>query len=232
MKFFHELLSSPIFFSEGVHNVLVIEHPGSMSSIIEGIIHHVETGGGEIHLDDESGREMKAELIIDPFSIDMNSKRLRSKIESCVRDELDSEDYYLRIRESESILKTVVAEVSDSLPFEISLDLELDSTKILKMIELSLIDDSESLMQRVLNHIRMSKIFLKTDLFIIVNLTSYVDTEVLSELYQMLDYLKVDCLLIENKTHPSVMGEKVVLYDKDMCEIRYDTEKEIYSNRI
>lgn len=232
MKFYHELFSSPILFSEGVHNVLVMENPDSMSRIIEGIMHHIETGEGEIHIGDESGCEMKSELILDPFSINTNSKVLRSKIESCVRDELNSEEFYLRIRESEAILRTIVADVSDSLPFEISLELDVDSTKILKMIDLSLLDDSDSLIQRILNYVRMSKMFLKTDLFIMVNLTSFINLADLLELYKMLDYLKIDCLLIENRVHPGLKGEEVTLFDKDMCEIRYDVENIINSNLI
>ena len=81
-------------------------------------------------------------------------------------------------------------------------------------------ENDTTLLERVSAYIDLCNNFLKLKLLVFVNLRSYLSDKELEELYNQVRYYNIKLLLVEHYlTSPALPQEKVLVVDKDLCEI-------------
>jgi len=158
-------------------------------------------------------------LIIDPFALSCNDKKIQSGIYSKIASDAVSEHFYLPINELIcNITKTMSEMCIDEDAF-----LEYHAPSIHDLIKIGcpgVDEEYESILDRICSFLHMSYKYTKTELFVFINLRNYIDAKDYSTLLKQIIYHKYQVLFFESRAYPSVEFEKTIIIDDDLCEIR------------
>ena len=221
MKLVNAELFLNINIEENKPAVLTIENPKVMTEVIGQLYELCNSGEGDFVLS-ESGKQLSfertTEIIINPFQIDFNSRKVQSKLYS---ELLDAEINYV---EEKAIIQSLIIEYLDKLtqnvPYEmISNDLDLDSMKLFKMFEVRIEAQCNSLLERLVEYTKILSRLLRKRLLVFVSISSYLDTNELNALYEICNYNKMKVLLIESHELYLPFHTKTYIIDKDKCMI-------------
>lgn len=204
--------------------VLVIENVDARLNLINQLNQHISTNSGEWILSDgikELDLSKKAEIILEPFSIDLNNKKIKSKLYQEIKALADDEFYELGLKLNSDICKYMSC-IMDKFPYSLDYDEKWDISNLLKAYSVELSDDCSSLFERLLNYIKLSNQIVGTSIFIVLNAKQYLNHDQLVELYKMSFYSKIQLVLIEfcligNKES----FEDIYILDEDNCIITY-----------
>lgn len=221
MKLVNAELFLNINIEENKPAVLTIENPKVMTEVIGQLYELCNSGEGDFVLS-EGGKQLSfertTEIIINPFQIDFNSRKVQSKLYS---ELLDAEINYV---EEKAIIQSLIIEYLDKLtqnvPYEmISNDLDLDSMKLFKMFEVRIEAQCNSLLERLVEYTKILSRLLRKRLLVFVSISSYLDTNELNALYEICNYNKMKVLLIESHELYLPFHTKTYIIDKDNCMI-------------
>ena len=221
MKLVNAELFLNINIEENKPVVLTIENPKVMTEVIGQLYELCNSGEGDFVLS-EGGKQLSfertTEIIINPFQIDFNSRKVQSKLYS---ELLDAEINYV---EEKAIIQSLIIEYLDKLtqnvPYEmISNDLDLDSMKLFKMFEVRIEAQCNSLLERLVEYTKILSRLLRKRLLVFVSISSYLDTNELNALYEICNYNKMKVLLIESHELYLPFHTKTYIIDKDKCMI-------------
>ena len=114
----HYLFNSPIVFDESKIQRLVFENPADLGVMVDELRGQIEGFEGRFILS-ESEKEIdcsrSVELIIDPFSVNLNSKDILAGFYKTVSKELETGKDYLDYREAIGNLLQIVVSVSSEI---------------------------------------------------------------------------------------------------------------------
>lgn len=201
---------------------LVIENPSMMEKIISELKEMSNGEEGSFIFSDQ-GKEMKIdksiEIIIDPFGIDFNSRQILNKLYS---ELIKSEDLYvLEKTEINSKILCYLEKISAELAYDtVSFELNLDTTKLLKMYDVKINPEYLSLVEKLTEYIKLMSLLLKKRVIILVNIKSYLDLNDLCKLKKMAQYYKINLFLIDNLEGQKQKDDVVYIIDKDKCIIK------------
>ena len=221
MKLVNAELFLNINIEENKPVVLTIENPKVMAEVIGQLYELCNSGEGDFVLS-EGGKQLSfertTEIIINPFQIDFNSRKVQSKLYS---ELLDAEINYV---EEKAIIQSLIIEYLDKLtqnvPYEmISNDLDLDSMKLFKMFEVRIEAQCNSLLERLVEYTKILSRLLRKRLLVFVSISRYLDTNELNALYEICNYNKMKVLLIESHELYLPFHTKTYIIDKDKCMI-------------
>lgn len=148
-----KLVNAELFLSvdieEGKPTVLTIENPMIMTDIVGQLYDLCNSGGGDFILSEDCKQlsfEKTTEIIINPFLIDYNSRKIQGKLYS---ELLEADASYV---EEKALIQTLIIEYLDRLiqnvPYEmITNELDLDSMKLFKMFEVRIEPQCNSLLR-------------------------------------------------------------------------------------
>ncbi len=201
-------------------NVLVVEKKAQLVNYIIELRNQLDTSEGGFVLSDDKilPLEKVTELIVDPWSLDFNSKKIKSKLYKVIQDLTKEESYdeFLNLR---STLYRYLEDVTFSLPYPIVYDMEVSSDAIFKLVNLQIDNEEGGFLERVINYIKLLKKLCSVQLIVFLNLKNYLDPSELQSLYREATLQELTLLLIESKAGDEVEGEKVTIFDKDSCII-------------
>ena len=89
------------------------------------------------------------------------------------------------------------------------------------MYDVHIDNEDTDLQSRILNYIKLTHRLLNIELFVFVNLKTFISIEILAELYQTLCYKKINLLLIERQDYGLIENEHRIIIDQSACVI-YD----------
>lgn len=205
---------------ETIH--LVVENPSLMAKIVSELKRMAKGEEGTFIFSDE-GKEMKfdksIEMIVDPFSLDFNSRQIVSKLYS---ELLKSEDIFVLERaEINSKILCYLERIAAGLAYDtISFDLNLDVTKLLKMYDVKINPECLSLVEELTEYIKIMSLLLKKRVIILVNIKSYLSFDDICQLKRMALYYNVNLVLIDNLEGQFQEDDIVYIIDKDRCIIK------------
>ena len=104
-------------------------------------------------------------------------------------------------------------------PYEINIGTELDLAGLFKLYDVKFEVDDISLIDRLISYIKIMHQVCRKEIFVFVNLKSYLEENELLQLYEAAFYEKVFLWLIESRYENKNKYEKVQLIDKDLCII-------------
>lgn len=223
MKLAHPDWEHTVIFSENQINVITVENKAFFSKLISVLLLQTEGADGDFVLSEDDivlPISKICDVIINPFSLDFNSKKNLTKIYNLLKISAFDENHYTLTGE----LKTQLFKYLDTLLFDFDFPVtyqdDFDFVSLFKAVNIAIDEIGTTLLEKLIHYIRISAELLEIKCFMFVNLKTFLSDSELKELYTFSFYHKVHLLLFEGffteKTQPC---EKHYIIDNDLCEI-------------
>lgn len=175
-----------------------------------------------IQILDESYKELKLSDYVDFISsiinLDSNSKKnLNVLIRRIKKEEIE----ILRSTSEKinEILEECTKQIKVNSPINISYDIEVDEDDIIKLLSISLQDDSPDLIERINNYINISFELRGIKIFIFYNLLAFLEENELDSLIRTNKYNGIKIIDIENVEFKTSIFDNIKILDEDICVI-------------
>lgn len=221
----HPRIEEQIEFKENVINVLCIENKAMFNEIVSDFLVQINGEDGDFILS-EKGKELpikkSVELVLSPFIMDFNSKKILSSIYGDLKENAYQQDYYANTVKLLSEISGYISNVVDEYKYPLEISEEINIEDVFKLASLKVDNSNSTLVDKIVDYVELVTTVLNVKLVVFVNLKSYIEEEQLGELYKTIINKKINVLLIENMMISSkIEGEKGIIIDKDLCEISY-----------
>lgn len=160
----------------------------------------------------------KVNLVTDFVDFTLNQKSLLAKINNELEIIAKSEHFYQKSEELLAYVEKYILDLTLDLPCEMSCA-KLSIQNLIKGAGITLIDEYDSLEERVLAYMDLSREFEGKELFVFVNLRSLLPTDKLQLLADTALNREHRVLLIDNMEYPKLEKEERHIIDNDLCEI-------------
>lgn len=214
------LLDIPLYEDEAVG--LVVEKPEVMAEVVEDLFLQCNGQEGEFLLSKNKKTisfEKTTECIIDPFSIDFNNRKILTKIYT----ELISseEDFYQEKTELNAEIVRYLDTIISKCPYcFVTMDLNLDTSKLLKMYNVRIEPEYHSLVEKLSEYAKLLSLVLGKKLLILVNIQDYLTEKETELLMRTVSFLKLYILFIDAHEHDSEFIRETWIIDHDNCIIK------------
>lgn len=175
-----------------------------------------------IQILDENYKELKLSDYVDFISsiinLDSNSKKnLNVLIRRIKKEEIE----ILRSTSEKinEILEKCAKQIKINSPINISYDIEVDEDDIIKLLSLSLQDDSPDLIERINNYINISFELRGVKIFVFYNLLAFLEENELDSLIRTNKYNGIKIIDIENVEFKTNIFDHIKILDEDICVI-------------
>lgn len=175
-----------------------------------------------IQILDENYKELKLSDYVDFISsiinLDSNSKKnLNVLIRRIKKEEIE----ILRSTSEKinEILEECAKQIKINSPINISYDIEVDEDDIIKLLSLSLQDDSPDLIDRINNCINISFELRGIKIFVFYNLLAFLEENELDSLIRTNKYNGIKIIDIENVEFKTSIFDHIKILDEDICVI-------------
>lgn len=219
MKLTHCCLENVLDFGEEHTLSLVMENGNDLYRFVYELLHQIGGRDGEFclyHRDKELNLETSTDILLSPFDMDVNSKKIQNLILKKLQSYATDDDH---ICEFQDISKRI-DEYAKNLFAEIDLPIVLEpygQESLIKSITFSVQED-KSFIENLHNYISCVIELSKVQLFVLINFKQYMtddDFERICKLawYDDIYILFIDCF------ESSLITEKTIVVDFDKCEI-------------
>lgn len=210
--------------SENQIYVLIAESPSFFSKLIETLYKEKQDGDGKILLSENDkilSFSKMSEIIVNPFTIDPNERRIMQKLyqELCA-ETLDQ--LVIETGEIHAKLISYLEEISLKVPYHVTFDLEENIPNLLKAYNVRLETESNNLLERIVEYLKLLHQLCRIEVVFFINLKTYLQDEELEQLYQFAFYEKISMVLLENVQKTKLNCEKTCIIDQDYCIINLE----------
>lgn len=222
MRLMYPIFETPVVFEENRVNILVIENQKAFFEFVMAISDKGNGAESEVVLS-KNFEEIKfdriADVTTDIVSLDCNNKKLVSKLYAKLNEIAFQEENYTLTLDIVSKISEYLLNITQTLPCGVSFDESVELSQLFKSVALRIDTDGKNLLERLCDYVEVMNEFCGTELFVLVNLKSYLGVEELKEFYKFCSYKKMTLLLIENVLREQLDAECIKIIDNDLCEI-------------
>lgn len=202
-------------------NVFIIEDPTVLVEVVYSLSEQCEGQEGEFVLSEENkvlNISKNVSFVKEPFSIDCNNRKILTKLyqelerESITGVEEMQGDFY----KSYISYITNLCQKSDFLLTFVD---KPELQDILKLAEVKIDVQTQSILEKVIEYIKISSNLFNQHIFVFLNLKLFLSEQEIEELYKECFYRKVHLILIEATYQMKRAEEKICVIDKDKCVI-------------
>ncbi|NLD50850.1 MAG: type II-A CRISPR-associated protein Csn2 [Clostridiaceae bacterium] len=223
MKLVHPLFSKPIEFKENIINVLIVENQSVFSNMVSDLLAQLNNQEGEFVLSrnyEPIAIAKETELIINPFDITLNDKRIINRLYNELNRIASGEEILSETQRIRSEIEKYLTRIIENVDYFIDFESELDITSLLKASNIRITFSGSTLVEKVMDYINVLKNLCNTRLFLFVNIKTFFSDKELTELYKYIEYNKLDILIIENTVREKKFAQEAIrIIDVDLCEI-------------
>lgn len=215
-------LSKPILSDGNLVTEWIIESPDLFSRYVQELLQQCEGEGGQFVLSHkekiiEISKHM--EIILDPFRVEINSKKILTKLYAGLDKLAKSEEMYLQTRQIIQSLIEYLLDLEQKSDYFLGFEQEIDLTLLFKAVGIKHEIIEESYFENLIRYIRTVSSVLGIKIIAFVNLRSYLDDVQLECLLKEANYQEIQILLIENQQRTCLKGAFCYIIDNDKCEI-------------
>lgn len=221
MKLLHKEYGFEIDVFENSISVLIIENAVAYAKIINDLWKQSngDEGGFSLLEDDKMRNIAKdVECIINPFALSCNNKKIITKLyqelKDIALDKMQQETIDLNAN-----LVSYIENLTQAVPYPINFHLEFDVSAILKSYNVVLADKYESLLEKIIEYIKVCRHICNIDIYFFVNLKCFLSEKEIFDLYEFAFYEKIKIVLFESIQNKTMDDEKVWILDQDLCII-------------
>lgn len=228
MKLIHPDFPYRIEFAENQVQTLVLENPKILSNYLAELFLQVDGGDGKWILSEKEkifSIQKKCQIIIDPFCLDFNQRKLINTLYERIEKETLSTEILLEWNKLYPNMMNIVEKMINRFDYNLSYNDDIEIKDFLKLMNLKFEDKSDNLAEKLIDYMCLLNEVIGISLFVFVNIKSYLDEEETKHLFKQAFYKKIQILLIENCVRPlKYAGEKVTIIDKDCCVIEQNVK--------
>lgn len=160
----------------------------------------------------------EVECIFNVFSIDINSKKVISKLYSELKEQSQTV-----LQEETSELYANLLEYFDKLlmtvPYNLQFDISTEITSLLKIFNVAVINQNDDILEKIIEYIKALNKICSINVFVFIDLKHYLSEEELRMFYEFVFYEKIQIIIVEPVHTPKLTEEKCCIIDKDLCII-------------
>lgn len=205
-------------------NVLVLEARDIFARVVEALMIQIEGKPGIFILSDKDTimkLDKVAEIIVNPFVIDCNEKRIQQKLYQELTNEMQESMMEQTVQLQGNII-SYLEELLQKSPYFLEFDVEDNMAGLLKLCRVGITDQEETLAGKIASYMRALKQFCAISVLFLVNIKLFVTQSEMEELYHCAFYEKINLILLENTAREKLDNETICILDKDMCIINVD----------
>jgi len=222
MKLVHPDMEGQILLKPWEACEWIVESPLLFRKILQEMSNQAEGGEGGFVLS-EGEKELpfskNAEVVINPFALDINDKKILSKLYGELGKTAMGEEMYLKTQEMFEKFQRYFMDLEQYSDFMLEIDLGVDVTAWFKAFGIKLASYSDSFIENICQYIMiMAELFGKR-LAVFVNIRSYLSEEQIEEVEKMAAYHEIALLFLENVQRDCSKKRKHYIIDVDGCEI-------------
>lgn len=221
MKLVNGKYSLIINMQENMADMLVLENEAVMAEFVEQLYFQSFGQEGDFVLSDNDELleiHKTLEIIINPFALDFNNKKILKKLYSelsGIGNELLMEKNSLNSQICH-LLETLISRASYN---DISYQKDYEWVDLFKFYGIKIEPYCDTLSQKIIEYIKLTSQLQLNKILCFVNLKQYLNKSEIQNLYQMAFYSKIQLLLIESYEKEKLDNENVYIIDKDRCLI-------------
>lgn len=200
----------------------VIESPNLLSQYVQELIHQCggEEGGFVLSDNDKIVEISKyMEIILNPFGVQINSKKILTKLYSDLDKLAKSEQMYLQTCQVMQSMIKYLLELEYESDYILEFEHEFDLIQIFKAVGIRHEIMEEDYFENLIRYIKIVSRVLGTKIVVFVNIRSYFDDIQLEQLLKEAAYQEIQILLIENQQKACLKDVFRYIIDNDKCEI-------------
>lgn len=224
MKLVHPNFSLPIIEEIScVCNEWIIESPELFSKYVQELLGQINGGDGNFVLsstEKELDISKMMEIIVNPFSININDKRVINKLYSELSQIAFDSENYLYTQSIWADIQKYFLSLEQSSNYVLEMDSEINITALFKALNMKLEIFADDFFEMLNQYIKIIAELLKKKIVVFINISSYLSMEQLEELLKNAAYNEIILLLIENHQKDYFIKDaRCIIIDKDGCEI-------------
>lgn len=211
-----------LLIEEDAISVLVIESTEHFAAIISDLEIQATGMDGKFHFFDDEDEILNiakaVDVIMNPFALNSNDKRIKNKLYQYFDGIATDECQELMSDVNANIIR-LLETLNNHLEYILCYNLNLDINGLLKLYDVEIDIEEQTLCERILNYCILMKRYCGIKVFCFVNLKLFLSEQQLSELYHDLINNKIFCLMIETVQRVKIEYEKNYILDQDLCLI-------------
>ncbi len=158
--------------------------------------------------------------IINPFEHSLNERKLLNKLYELLKKEIQSTELLLENNNIYAMIENYSIHISQQSDWELSYTDKADIQNLLKFMDIKFVEHEESLIEKIIDYIKVSHELMGIKCFVFVHLLSYLKEYEIEKLYEFAQYQKIIILLMESKQPDDIKKfNSVIIIDKNCCEI-------------
>ena len=222
MKLYHSILEKPIEFAENEINIVVVEDQKIMSSLINELVTQLNGLDGEFVLSNNNNiveLSKNCDLIINYFDLNLNSKKILSKLFGILSNDAMSEGFYQNTLELKSKIFDYIENLVCLNKYNVVYAHDFELNTLLKLVDVNIDSNSSTLFEKLIDYLTVMIELININCFIFINIKSFLNKNEMIELYKYLNYNKINVLLLENRIVSKLNHENYIILDDDICII-------------
>ena len=199
----------------------IMESPEVFSEYVQELNEQVLGAEGRFVLsekDKEIDLSKKADIIFNPFTVEVNSRKVLSRLYAELSNIAKNEQMFVKTAEFLKIVQKYMLDLEHCTDYILEFDSELNITDLLKAINLRYETQYINFHDKLMQYIKVMA-SVGTKIFVFVNIRSYLKDDILQEMIKEMKYLNLQGLLIESVQKNSLEGVNQYVIDKDKCEL-------------
>jgi CRISPR type II-A-associated protein Csn2 len=173
----------------------------------------------EISIDDN------IEIITDLSSFQINSKKIISLLYKKMSNAIKSTDIPIKIEEFNDLAIPIINDISSIIDLPLTYSEELFIEDVIKMYSVRLEEKYDSLVEKITKYINNIFQLKKIHCLIIYLAYEYLNEDDILQIYKQCEFLEITTIIFEGIYEKRKKEEKVLIIDKDCCEIIVNFEK-------
>lgn len=201
--------------------ILVIEEKVMRLKIVEELYHqYLGEEGSFVLSDDDHVLKMQknVDMLLNPFSIDCNNRRVITKLYQQIQD-CGNEDFYSEKAKINSEILRLFDKIMLNVPYHITTAMDFEWVDLCKLYHVQLEKTGDTLLEQLMDYIRVISQLCECKVCIMLNLVEYLNDEERKYLYEFAVYQKIFLLFIEYAEPVLLADEKGCVIDQDGCMI-------------
>lgn len=159
-----------------------------------------------------------ADFLMNPFSVDYNNRKVLTKLYQEIETS-GNESFYEEKQRINGDILTLFDKIMLNAPYNISSKLELDLVELCKIYNIVIENEGDTLLEKLMEYMKIMSQLCSVRVFILLNLTLYLNRKEIRTLYEFASYQKICLLLVEYVMPKEISDEMGCIIDEEGCII-------------
>lgn len=223
MIFATDIFNESFISKENEIPILVIENKTLYQNFIFELISELNGIESEhnFFIDDKQLNLRKdLELILDMFTLDINKSKNITKLYNYIKSEYINNEKLMQTTQLSAKIVEYIQGIVNEIDFDLTFETNVDLQVILKVVDLKFYYEDSTLLEKLIDYIKIMHDFLGKKLFVIANFKTIFSAQEQQQFYEFLMYNKIEILLLETLVPTQKLENEIYrIIDDDLCVI-------------